>query len=313
MKWGKPEPQDGATSGGAPLAGEIQVSQPIETILMATDLSARSDRATERAVALAAQHKALLHIVHIIDRDLPASVTEQVTAAAEAEIASSLEKLPESGDTRIEILVRRGSDYRDIIEEADVRDADLVILGTHRNESGNRPISGTTMERVIRDGRHPVLVVPDRVDGSYERVVIGVDFSVFSRFAIRSALAIAPKAEFHVVHAFQVPFAGFQGGHQTRRAVEREHELELTRIIDEEMNSLVTSSTQDEKRAANLQKVIRHGDPRSVLRTEVDRLQPDLLVLGTHGRVGISHALLGSVAKDFLNRPPCDVLAVKAW
>ena len=79
------------------------------------------------------------------------------------------------------------------------------------------------------------------------------------------------------------------------------------------MNSLVTSSTQDQKADANIRKVICHGDPRSVLRTEVDRLTPDLLVLGTHGRVGISHALLGSVAEDFLNKPPCDVLAVKAW
>jgi nucleotide-binding universal stress UspA family protein len=59
--------------------------------------------------------------------------------------------------------------------------------------------------------------------------------------------------------------------------------------------------------------VITHGDPHDVIREQVDALGIDLLVMGTHGRTGVAHAVLGSVAESFLTNPPCDVVAVKAW
>ena len=62
-----------------------------------------------------------------------------------------------------------------------------------------------------------------------------------------------------------------------------------------------------------LHKVLAHGEVHQVLSREVERLKPDLLAMGTHGRTGIAHAFLGSIAEDLLGRPPCDALAVKAW
>jgi nucleotide-binding universal stress UspA family protein len=50
----------------------------------------------------------------------------------------------------------------------------------------------------------------------------------------------------------------------------------------------------------------------SLLRAAVDELRPDLLVVGTHGRTGMAHALLGSVAERLLRRSQCDVLAIRA-
>jgi nucleotide-binding universal stress UspA family protein len=45
----------------------------------------------------------------------------------------------------------------------------------------------------------------------------------------------------------------------------------------------------------------------------VGRLSADLLVAGTHGRTGVAHAFLGSVAEDLLHQAHCDVLVAKAW
>ena len=50
----------------------------------------------------------------------------------------------------------------------------------------------------------------------------------------------------------------------------------------------------------------------NVLQKQMSEFCPDLLVLGTHGRTGVAHATLGSVAIDFLKDPPCDVLVTKA-
>lgn len=281
---------------------------------MATDLSSRSANALARSLELAARHEAKLSILHVLDENLPAAAQERVAAAVREEIEANIAKIgrPESTDVTIEVVL--GKDYQDILRVAETKSADLIITGVHRNETSKRPISGTTMERVIRKGAKPVLVVSDDVSKHYQKLVVAVDFSVYSRFAIRNAVALAPDADFYLVHAFLVPFAGFQSGQEITAEIQEGHEKALEDMINEEMQSLVTSSVDIsgglEKR---FHRIVRHGDVNSVLTEEVKALSPDLLVLGTHGRVGIAHAVLGSTAERFLNNPPCDVMAVKAW
>jgi nucleotide-binding universal stress UspA family protein len=53
---------------------------------------------------------------------------------------------------------------------------------------------------------------------------------------------------------------------------------------------------------------LREGEVHHVLRAEVARCGADLLVLGTHGRSGLTRALFGSVAEDMLTEMPCDLL-----
>ncbi len=284
-----------------------------KTILMATDLSARSDRALERAVSLASQHKAQLIVLNIIDEDLPSSVQDRVRDATLKEIEDSLERVDGANALNPTVEAIAGKDYRDILDHADKVAADLIVLGIHRNEAGNKPITGTTMERVIRKGRQPVLVVPNKTDGPYGNVAIGVDFSAFSRIAIRQALSVAPDATFNAIHSYHVPFSGFQRGRETRNAYRDQHERELTELIEEELETLVGSATTGATPDVSFRKIVKQGETQSVIRSEVENLKPDLLVLGTHGRVGLTHALLGSIAESFLNNPPCDVLVVKAW
>ncbi|NTX17898.1 universal stress protein, partial [Myxococcus sp. CA056] len=54
----------------------------------------------------------------------------------------------------------------------------------------------------------------------------------------------------------------------------------------------------------------RYGSPRTVIPDVVAKSRADLLLLGTHGRAGIAHALLGTVAGDVLRDVTCDVLVV---
>ena len=53
------------------------------------------------------------------------------------------------------------------------------------------------------------------------------------------------------------------------------------------------------------------GDPREALVDTVRAENADLLVVGSHGRTGISKLMLGSVASHVVAHAPCDVLVVK--
>jgi nucleotide-binding universal stress UspA family protein len=53
------------------------------------------------------------------------------------------------------------------------------------------------------------------------------------------------------------------------------------------------------------------GDPATTIIERASSGGYDLLVLGTHGRTGLSHALMGSVAEKVVRRAPCAVLTVR--
>ena len=59
------------------------------------------------------------------------------------------------------------------------------------------------------------------------------------------------------------------------------------------------------------QVLLRTGDARDVINQTAKELGADLIVMGTHGRRGVSRALLGSVAETVVRSAPCPVLTVR--
>ena len=282
----------------------------MKTLLMATDLSARSDRALERAVAIAHERDAKLIIAHVIDEELPASIADAQEDVARQSIQDQFDALTGVGTPRFSIEVVFGRAYADILEISEKVGAELIVLGIHRDGRIKNMYRGTTAERVIRAGNSPILVVKDRVSGPYQRIMIGVDFSVYARRAIEFAVDFAPGAAFHLVHAYDVPFRGFLSGENIRQEISKRHQQQFERMVDHEMASFLAGI---EGKAPKFERVMQEGMVREVIHEQIRRLKPDLLVIGTHGRTGVAHAFLGSVAEDLLENPPCDVLAVKAW
>lgn len=282
----------------------------MKKILMATDLSARSDRALERALRLASEHGAELTVVHVVDEDLPVSLAGAQEQAAREAINAHIAALEADKGPRISVEVVFGRAYLGILELSEKIDAEVIVLGMHRKDAFKDMFRGTTAERVIRAGNLPVLLVKERNDGAYRGIMVGVDFSVYSRRAVEFAVGFAPGGRFHLVHAYDVPFKGFLYGQDTQRQVSKQHEAQFEEMVGAEMAKFL--STVDAK-TPEFERIMEHGLVREVIHRQVDRLKPDLLVVGTHGRTGVAHAFLGSVAEDLLREPPCDVLAVNAW
>lgn len=278
----------------------------LSKVLVATDLSARSDRAVERAVILAKQTGAALTILHVVDTDLPSRTADRLHDDARALIADHVATLQGVDLMAPDIRVVFGKDYNDIVDVAEKMGAELIVLGVHRNET-RELFRGTTAERVIRTAARPVLMVKTRPRSPYHRIIVGVDFSEYSRRAIEFAAKLFPEGEFHIVHAFDVPFKAFLTGDDNRREASKGHQEQMEQFVGGDFTALRTIL---QAAPARLFQVVRQGPVRQVIQDQVDRLKPDLLVLGTHGRSGIARAVLGSVAEDFLSHPPCDVLAV---
>lgn len=280
-------------------------------LLFATALSARCHWALERSLLLARGFGAPLTILHVVDEDLPEGIAEHHRQAAERTIRDRVEALPAHRGVDLAIRVVLGRVARGILRLAEEEGAGLVVLGGPREEHHfSDMFRGTTPERVLRSAKVPVLVATRKVQAPYRRAMIGVDFSSVSRRAIEHAVGLFPEARFFLIHAYEVPFAGFLHGPDSEAAIGEQHERKLTAMINDEMQAL---ERQFGGKAPLFERVMGRGRPQEVIRAEVERLCPDLLVVGTHGRTGVPHAIIGSVAEDLLSAPPCDILAVKAW
>jgi len=277
----------------------------IKRLLAATDLTARGERALGRALRLRRRFGAQLTVLHVVDDELPERIGARRAEEARDLIEAQLRGLAEPADLpAIAVETAFGSAYAAVIRRARELDAELTVLGSHRESPWRDLFLGSTIERVLRQGDTPVLTVKHEPAAEYARVLVAVDFSVYSRLALEFACRLVPDGEFLVLHAYDLPFADFLPDVQTR------HVDLLEREIREQMAALLRGLPAGRSKVTS---EVRLGEAVPVVEAATAEFRPDLLVVGTHGRTGVAHAILGSIAGKLLRRPRCDVLAVRAW
>lgn len=141
-----------------------------------------------------------------------------------------------------------------------------------------------------------------------KKILVATDFSQTSGAALEYAVAIAGKlgAVVHVVHSYELPVVGFP-----------ESLMEITaevasRIIDAANAAISGIAETYAKRGIAIETSLEQADPREGVLRAAKRVGAELIVLGTHGRRGISRALIGSVAEYVVRTSPIPVLTVHA-
>ncbi|WP_436926848.1 universal stress protein [Halosimplex amylolyticum] len=135
-----------------------------ERILVPTDGSEPSERATEHAVDLASQYGATVEALFVVDETYPAtSHWDVVVEEEEATGERALDAVAEAGENAgvaVERHLRRGVPHEEIVDAADDYGVDLIVMGTHGRTGLSRVAStGSTTERVVRLTTVPTLVV----------------------------------------------------------------------------------------------------------------------------------------------------------
>lgn len=155
----------------APTDPEAGVSvRPIRTILLATDLTAASREATDRAIDLAARLEARLLIVNVLEkRRLTGAGSHARVDQARTERESLLVKVvrgARDAGVTAEFLVWEGDPGDSIAAAAEAEHADLVVVGTRGRSGAERMLLGSVSDHVVRHAECPVLVVrPAKRDG----------------------------------------------------------------------------------------------------------------------------------------------------
>jgi universal stress protein A len=141
-----------------------------------------------------------------------------------------------------------------------------------------------------------------------KRILLPTDFSEHSATATKYACEMATKfdAELHLLHALEIQGSGppaFVMGlalpsyiHESRVAAEKS----MTRVLDAEWAADRT-----------VVHAIVEGSPKVEIIQYARKHDIDLIVLATHGRTGLSHIIMGSVAETIVRTAECPVLTVR--
>jgi len=151
-------------------AGKEEAIEPalFETILCAVDFATLSLRALEHALSLAKESGGkliLLNVVEWFSEEPGWEAKFSVAEYREQMEANVLERLkalvPEGAEEwcEIETVVKSGKPYRELLELAREREADLIIMGVRGRNPLDRMLFGSTTQHVVRHATCPVLTI----------------------------------------------------------------------------------------------------------------------------------------------------------
>jgi nucleotide-binding universal stress UspA family protein len=138
-----------------------------------------------------------------------------------------------------------------------------------------------------------------------QHILVPVDFSEFSNAILQAATELAGKfsARITLCHFIEPIFPP-----ATELALAfQQHEREIQDEAEKQIRALakaVASTVQVETR-------VEAGIPWNGIVGVAEKLRVDLIVMGTHGRSGLKHLWLGSVAERVVQHAPCAVFVVR--
>ena len=147
----------------------------------------------------------------------------------------------------------------------------------------------------------------------YRVLVVPYDFSDHARAALNEAAQLARRlgGDLHLVHVVQSPLYMYSFAYAGEAAAVIPP-IDMTEIRDAAMKSLRDVIAGLDVPGKVEPHVLEGASVAETLRETAVDLGADLIVMGTHGRTGLAHAFLGSVAERTLRSAPCPVLTVQA-
>jgi len=293
--------------------------KPFRTILFAADFSENSKEAFRAACSVAIENKTRIFVLYV---DEPSWVPQEPVYFGQQAVQYRA-VLP--GNARIETMTRKlrevyapcrpidveyerreGDPAHEILRMADEIECDLIAMGTHGRTGFRSLLAGSVAVSVLRGAHCPVLAFRSTEYPNLAReirvILHPTDFSVDSEAALKVArwLARDHGARLIILHVATLDVV-LEG------RASAEVDPHFYRDAIDELRAKV--SGPDLKQP--VETILTRGfAPEGIVETAKD-VGCDLIVMGTHGRTGLTRLLMGSVAESVLPRANCPVLIIK--
>ncbi len=288
-------------------------------ILVPLDGSKFAESALPLALSLSRRTRAALHLATVQEPVPSFAYDEWENAAAEWSqqyLANVSERLTPHAGGGVTLALLNGHVVEVLEEEAKSRKADLVVMATHGRGMLSRAWLGSVADSFLHHTDRPVLVVRPQdgdvqeleADGSFGKILVPLDGTELSECMLKHAVEFGRlfDAAYHLVRVVPYPIdiASPYLPHtvQLNQGLVDDAKAAATEYLEGQAESLVQQGLTVDTA------VLVDAQPGHGILKEVDEAGCDVIAMSTHGRKGLSRAILGSAADKVLRGTHVPVL-----
>lgn len=274
----------------------------IKNILVPIDFSKCSMYAAKLAAKMAKGTNIHLHFLHVIEVPVVAYDVGMVNFESLPQ-AKFMRELADKNMSQllgeeflkginIETSIEYDAIYKRINQYVSTQNIGLIIMGSHGAAGASEILIGSNAERVTRYASCPVLTVKKELPNfETKNIVVASNFydEIDAMFDEFKGLMNLFKAKLHLLRV--ITPSNFETTTESKKV--------MTEFVEKHNLSEHTLN------------IYNHDNVEDGIMQFSEEINADMIVIGTHGRTGLSHLINGSLAEDLLNHASRPVLSVK--
>ncbi|MFZ5766670.1 MAG: universal stress protein [Thermodesulfobacteriota bacterium] len=274
-------------------------------ILVAYDGSDSARNALRQACRLARADQSWIKVLAVVpaytgDLELigVSNIKETMLGPGQKLLAEA-KMIADDEDVRILSNLEQGEPYERIVNVAEDEGCDLIIMGRKGRSRIERDLIGGVTARVIGHTVKDVLVIPDQSSISWGKILLASDGSPYSKAAEDLSLELA-KERNAVLCAVSVAYTNDEFSALAPEAVRELAEKAEERVAD--------IKKRGEAMGVTVTTWVKEGEPYEAITALAAETDATVIVMGSHGRKGLTRLLMGSVTEHVVGLASCPVL-----
>lgn len=273
-------------------------------VLIPTDGLPLSEDALEYAIARFPDGN--ITLIHVIDPRYTDPDDDELRPERKF---SELLDFAENENIAVKTETRVGHPSREIVTYSEENDIDEIVMGSYGREGTSRILLGSVAERVLRRAPVPVTIVRSHQRVGETHHLVPIDGSEQSKKALEYALTVFPDVETTILHAIEPRETHYGDG----QLIYSESEYEAIEADAEQLLAEAEDFALDYDGNVTATQIVEWGPnrPADAIVDYVEDSDVDHVIMGSHGRSGVSRVLMGSVAETVARRSPAPVTVVR--
>jgi len=274
-------------------------------ILVAYDGSPSAKNALSLAGRMYREDKSWIKVLAVVpayDGDLDligvSNIKETIAGPGE-DLLAEARQLADREGVHILTNLEQGEPYERIVRVAEEENCDLIVMGRRGKGTVERGLMGSVTARVIGHTGKDVLVVQEGGELSWENILLATDGSAYCDNALARALEIAQERH-GKLNAVSVVYTNDEFYALGQKEMKELYQ-EADKVLDKVRKWAGDLGVQNEL-------FVREGEPHQAITELAGELPATLIVMGSHGRKGLTRLLMGSVTERVIGYSDCPVL-----
>jgi nucleotide-binding universal stress UspA family protein len=247
------------------------------------------------AVSVAPEYNGDLRLTGVHD------IAKLIRQPCDAALSRCQEAAAASG-VQVKAICALGQPYARLVELAEDENSDLIVIGAKGLTSLKYSLIGSVAKKVIGFTPRDVLVVPEGAQIGWEHILLATDLSPNSKGAENRALelALAYQSKLTILSVMELPTCLYGEAGELGCSLPESR----TQFLEELQARAASWGITPEI-------VIKQGESYKLIVESAKNLGADVIVMGSHGRTGLTRLLMGSITEKVIGQAACPVLVVK--